>query len=168
MVPSVGVSGIVNSIAGKMSLFSKQIRNILGFSINPVAKFQPTMQWSRFTLPIAANVVSPPVCHVQPTIKHRILRLVEILRALICGFVWILSAMFSSSYIFAGLCVPRDDVHSERSLLLAGVGEHEGTHFIEDIADGTFQPHQWCYCCKSGAYKAYRCLSDGKLTCLPF
>jgi hypothetical protein len=111
--------------------------------------------------------ISPSVCHVHPAVKQRILRLVEILRVLICGFVWILSAMFSSSYIFVGLCFPRDILHSERSLLFAGVGEHEGTHFVEDIADGIFQPQQCRRCCKSGAYKAYRCLSDGKMTCLP-
>jgi hypothetical protein len=111
---------------------------------------------------------SPSVCHVHPTVKHRILRLVEILRVLIRGFIWILSAIFSSSYILVGLCVLRDIVHSQRSLLLAGVGAHEGTHFVEDIADGVFQSQQCRHCCKYGAYKAYRCLSDGKMTCLPF
>jgi len=112
--------------------------------------------------------INPSVCHVHQTVKHSILRLVEILRVLIRGFVWILSAVFSSSYIFVGLCVPREAVHSERSLLLAGVGEHEGTHFVEDITDGNFQPQQCRHCCKSGAYKAYLCLSDEKMTCLSF
>jgi hypothetical protein len=76
--------------------------------------------------------------------------------------------MFSCSYIFVGPCVPCDVVHSERSILLVGVGEHEGKHFVEDIADGIFQSQQCRHCCKSGAYRAYHCLSDGKMTCLPF
>jgi hypothetical protein len=112
--------------------------------------------------------ISPSVCYVHPTVKHRILRLVEILLVQIRGFVWILSTMFSSSHVFGGLRVPRDVVHSERSLLLAGVGEHEETYFVEDIADVIFQLQQCHHCCKSGAYKAYRCLSNGKTTCLKF
>ena len=79
------------------------------------------MRWSRFTLPNSPNLVriSPSVCHVHQTVKHRILRLVEIRLILISRFVWILSAMFSSSYLFVGLCIPRDVVQSEMSLLLA-------------------------------------------------
>lgn len=69
--------------------------------------------------------------------------------------------MFSSSYIFVGFCVPRE-VHSEKSLLLTGGGEHEGTHFVEGITNGIFQPQQCRHCCKSGSYKAYRFLVMGK------
>jgi len=152
-----------------MSLISKQIKNLLGLSVNPVAKFHPNVQWSRFTLPNTPNVVriGLSVCHVQH-VKHRILRFVQILRVLIRGFVWIIPAMFFSSYIFVGLCVPHDILHSKKSLLLTGGGENEGTHFVEDITDGIFQRQQCRHCCKSGSYKAHRCLSDGKTTCLTF
>jgi len=56
----MGVSCIVNSIAGKMGLVGEQnVTNRMGVRINPTAQFQPAIHVCRFKMLHVLNVVTP-------------------------------------------------------------------------------------------------------------
>jgi hypothetical protein len=56
----MGVSCIVDFIAGKMGLVGEQnVTNHMGVKINPMAQFQPATHVRRFKMLHALNVVTP-------------------------------------------------------------------------------------------------------------
>jgi len=71
----MGVSGIVDSIAGKMGLVREQIvTNPLGFRINPTSKFQTATQVRRFKMLNALDYY-----HVWGYMKAKLYFLIDLL-----------------------------------------------------------------------------------------
>jgi hypothetical protein len=93
----MGVSCIVDSIAGKMGLISEQnVTNHTGVRINPTAQIQPATHVRRFNMLNVFDVVRIHSFCMQRSLMRRIRMRAEILLVLVHGLHCTMSIMCSS------------------------------------------------------------------------
>jgi len=119
----MGISCIVDSIAGKMSLVGEQnVNNHVGVRINPPAEFQPATHVRRPKILNSLVMVWMQCCVCRP---RRALRRADILHVLVRGFSARCQQRLRFPPHFALLDLQHVCLHSGGGGLFSGIDEHE-------------------------------------------